>query len=319
MLSSRGLPRKLRLVTILASAAALVFIQTANAQLKIDAGIPQARFLTGEADAIDDWPCFSPDGKLILFSRSRDKGKTWELFVVPAVGGDAKQFVESPLPPPVAETRADWSVRSNRIAFAGVTAGQASGLWLLDSNVAAPLPLKTAVDLKQLYYPSWYPDGRRILAMDAQDLVLKVFDTVSGKVESITDRAKMFAGKPSVSPDGKSIAFAGQPRTGQPYDQNKNSIWLIQNGGEPTLLEHDALQGRSPAWSPDSKHVVFESDRASGHYAIYVADVDGTNVHRLTDFALNATHPSWSSNGRLVVFSTRQSKSNASIAISELP
>ena len=41
------------------------------------------------AGSNDYWPCFSPDGRTVLFSRSPDGGKNWALYRVPADGGTA--------------------------------------------------------------------------------------------------------------------------------------------------------------------------------------------------------------------------------------
>ena len=65
------------------------------------------RFITSDPGATDEWPCFSPDGKTVLFSRTTDGGKHWELFVVPAAGGAARPLTNAPLP--VSATRPDWS------------------------------------------------------------------------------------------------------------------------------------------------------------------------------------------------------------------
>src|SRR5580692_2085380 len=72
-----------------------------------------AKFLTSGAQ--DFWPCFSPDGTHILFSRR--EGETWKLFVVPLSGGPPQLLTRVPLS--VSATRANWSVRTNSVAFTG--------------------------------------------------------------------------------------------------------------------------------------------------------------------------------------------------------
>ncbi|HTK33776.1 MAG TPA: hypothetical protein VL358_00645 [Caulobacteraceae bacterium] len=52
------------------------------------------RLLTHEG--VNYWPCFSPDGKTVLFAR-RDDGKDWSLFRVSSAGGDAQPFTKEPL------------------------------------------------------------------------------------------------------------------------------------------------------------------------------------------------------------------------------
>jgi Tol biopolymer transport system component len=285
----------------------LMFSAAAFSQQLNTTSPPNVRFITSQPGALDEWPCFSPDGKSVLFSRSEDKGKTWIFYIAPTAGGEATRFIRSPLPLPVSATRAVWSTRSNEIAFTGVSTDGVGSLWLVDAQGTQPRPLTSALSATQIFYPSWYPDGRRLLVMDAKNLALKVVDPASSTMETITDRNKVFTGMPSVSPDGSSIAFAGQINDGHPYDQNKNSIWLIKNQEEPRLLEHETLQGRAPTWSPDGKRIVFESNRASGRsYSIFVARADGTGIKQLTDGSLNATHPVWSPTSKQIVFSARQ-------------
>ncbi len=74
------------------------------------------RFLTNSGDGtVDYWPCFSPDGKTVLFSRSVDKGRSLSLWKIAASGGAAEAFAALP----VTATRAAWSAKNNLIAFTG--------------------------------------------------------------------------------------------------------------------------------------------------------------------------------------------------------
>lgn len=176
----------------------------------------------------------------------------------------------------------------------------------------------------QIFYPSWYPDGHQVAVMDAGDLSIKRIDLSKGAVTVLTDLKSVYTGMPSVSPDGKWIAFAGQENKGQPYDQTKNSIWLMEDSGVPRLLESKPNQGRAPTWSPNGKQLVFESDRASsaGLYSIFLINRDGTGITRMTDPALNADHPVWSPDGRHVAFSAHDATQfgpGRSIGIIELP
>src|SRR5215510_15052526 len=66
----------------------------------------QRRLLTADPGARDYWPCFSPDGKIILFSRTADRGKRWDLYVVPVGGGVARPLSRTRLS--VSATRASW-------------------------------------------------------------------------------------------------------------------------------------------------------------------------------------------------------------------
>lgn len=141
--------------------------------------------------------------------------------------------------------------------------------------------------------------------MDGHDLVIKRVDLGTGAAVTLTNRDRILTGMPTVSPDGKSIAFAGQVNKGQRYDQSQNSIWLLDlSNGIEHSLEPTPQQGRAPSWAPDSNRLAFESNRGSflGRYAVFVVNRDGTGLQQITDYKWNATHPVWSPDGRKLAF-----------------
>jgi Tol biopolymer transport system component len=263
-----------------------------------------ARFLATDPGANDYWPCFSPDGEKILFSRTVDGGKTWDVFVVPASGGEAHKLSDSRLP--VSATRANWSPRSNLIAFTGTSSDDKSSVWLIQVDGIAARQLISPGLSNTVFYPSFYPDGERLAVIDAVENVIKRIDMKQGVAVAVTDRQKVLSGMPSVSPDGKWIAFAGQKNTGQAYDQSKNSIWLISETGALRSLEAIPSQGRTPAWSADGQWLAFESNRGdSTHqlYAVFIVKRDGIGLRQITPYELNANHPVWSPDAKRLAFS----------------
>jgi hypothetical protein len=123
------------------------------------------RFLT--AGGSDYWPCFSPNGKTVLFSRTTN-GHDWELLRVPVSGGEAEKLAKSLLP--VAATRGSWSSKTNLIAFTGMSADGSSATWVIKSDGTGAHALTAAGLSDQMFYPSWYPDGSRLVAMDGRNL-----------------------------------------------------------------------------------------------------------------------------------------------------
>ena len=216
----------------------------------------QVRFLTNDSSAVDFWPCFSPDGKTILFSRTFDLEK-WEFFSISLIDGEVDRFSKMKIS--ISETRASWSKTHNIIVFTGVPNVNEASVWLIKADGSDLKQLKIDGLSNLVFYPSWYPDSFHLAVMDAKDQVIKRIDIPNQIATTITDKTKVLTGRPSVSPDGKLIAFAGQENVGLPYNQKINSIWLIDETGQAKFLENELFQGRSPAWSPDGKKLVFDS------------------------------------------------------------
>jgi Tol biopolymer transport system component len=275
-----------------------------------------ARIIAAGDQGSSDWPCFSPDGGSVLFAHSMDR-HTWVLMHAPVAGEAAKPVNGAHMP--ASATRPSWSSTAGLIAFTGTTGGR-DQVWVMrpDGTEAHAITVLGLSD--QIYYPSWYPDGRHLVAMDGKDFAIRRFSLEGGPAVAMTDSMQVFAGKPSVSPDGQWIAFAGQKNQGQSYDQTQNVIWLLGPGGRCKTLEANPLQGRAPVWSPDGVHLAFQSNRGNpyGLYAIFIISRDGTNLTQITPYRFHATHAAWSPNGKHMAMAIRDG-GNSRIAVADLP
>jgi dipeptidyl aminopeptidase/acylaminoacyl peptidase len=73
--------------------------------------------------------------------------------------------------------------------------------------------------------------------------------------------------------------------------------------GAVRRLTFDAADDWDPHWSPDGKHLLWSSNR-SGHFEVWIADVDGTGARQLTANGVDAENPTMSADGAWVVYSS---------------
>jgi len=102
---------------------------------------------------------------------------------------------------------------------------------------------------------------------------------------------------PSWTPDGRAIAYTSY-LTGFPdviVSHMFEGRMATPAGG--TTEVHNSL----PAFSPDGTQIAFNTNRDDNN-DIWVVNVDGTNLRRLTNHPMIDTSPTWSPNGRQVAF-----------------
>jgi Tol biopolymer transport system component len=128
------------------------------------------------------------------------------------------------------------------------------------------------------FSPKWAPDGNTLVLTDTEGGVFSV-PAGGGKVSPITWRSvsrireRTVGGENAVSPDGKTIVFAGV-KDGTPGIH----LWTIPvEGGEPTQLtagQSESIEDRFPCWSPDGTGIAFvRGERRLGDIEYY-ANVD---------------------------------------------
>jgi dipeptidyl aminopeptidase/acylaminoacyl peptidase len=105
----------------------------------------------------------------------------------------------------------------------------------------------------------------------------------------------------SISPDGSRVAF-------EKTVHHDTTLW-IQAIHARSAIRLTAGNGKSaydefePVWSPDGTRIAFFSDaRSKEHPALYTADANGRNVHRLNALGGLPQSLQWSPDGRSLAF-----------------
>jgi serine/threonine protein kinase/Tol biopolymer transport system component len=102
-------------------------------------------------------------------------------------------------------------------------------------------------------------------------------------------------GQPSLSPDGRSVAFVSN-RDGQ-WDVY---VGLVTGGGLVRLTSDPNVEGR-PRWSPDGTKLLYSRLNESGLQDLWVTPAFPGNARRLVP---NAFSPAWSVDGRQIAYSS---------------
>jgi Tol biopolymer transport system component len=79
-------------------------------------------------------------------------------------------------------------------------------------------------------------------------------------------------------------------------------IWAIslRTGVARQVTNHPAAD-EEPAWAPDGRSILFDSDR-NGNADIFVVNPDGTNLRQLTTSPAKEDHGAWSPDGNWIAY-----------------
>ena len=175
--------------------------------VEVDSG--RVRRITRGARAYD--PDVSPDGGAVVFARKM--GDRSELFTTPVGGGELRRLTQSA--PGVEWSGARWSPKGDSLVAARLLPGGWLNLVRVDSETGE-VRLLTRDRAKDVE-PTWTPGGESIVFRSDRDGIsnlheLRLADGVVARISNVLGGAF----EPSVSPDGRSIAFSDYSSRG--YD-----------------------------------------------------------------------------------------------------
>jgi dipeptidyl aminopeptidase/acylaminoacyl peptidase len=115
-------------------------------------------------------------------------------------------------------------------------------------------------------------------------------------------------GRPTWSPDGKSIAFISNM-------SGRNNLWLVPaEGGWPVQVTVSDQRQSSPAWSPDGKWIAYQSDYDGDELwdIFLVSPKTGKVVNLTSTREISEMNPTWSPDGRYLAYEVKPKTSAAS-------
>lgn len=161
--------------------------------------------------------------------------------------------------------------------------------------------------------PAWSGPGDALAYVSffgGQGPALYFADIASGRKSPLVTDGTLNA-SPSVSPDGRRIAFA------RAIGANIEIFLCNRDGSAVRRLSNSGGIDTNPAWSPSGQEIAFTSSRA-GSPQIYVMDVEGSNVRRVTFQGEYNDGADWSPDGTRLAYATRAERNRFDIAVLDL-
>lgn len=153
----------------------------------------------------------------------------------------------------------------------------------------------------------WSPDGQRMaFTSEREDGRSDIFvmripndSTRMPEVEQISDGSTRYTYlSPQWTPDGASIFYIATD--GRLIDSLR--VFNIVEGEERRLTTFNGVEYYDAlSISPDGEQIAFASQR-DGNWEIYVMEIDGSNVRRLTSNRADDRDPAWSPDGTQIAF-----------------
>jgi TolB protein len=183
-----------------------------------------------------------------------------------------------------------WSADGSKIAFSSSRGGTPQ-IYVADASGGNPHRMTTnrGPDVS----PVWNrKTGAQIAYVSGQTGLPQIYtmEADGTNQQRVTDQG--YAVSPAWAPNGQFLSLAWIRKYG-PGEPGSSDIYLMDIASKQWVqLTHDGGRNDFPSWSPDGRHIVFQSSR-SGKEEIWMMLADGTKTRQLT-FTGRNTQPNWS-------------------------
>ncbi|MBV8817908.1 MAG: PD40 domain-containing protein [Acidobacteriaceae bacterium] len=285
-------------------------------------------------------PAWSPDGTYIAFHRVA--GGDTGVYVIPALGGPERKLASTNIPYNIATT-ISWSPNGRWIAYgAHMTNPAADHIFLVSVDTLEVRALPHEPKCWAEANPLFSHDGRTLFfscVHSANSIEIHSVPSAGGAPTAVVPAQNVMVGY-ALSADDSRIVFSHFGAGGQTLsvasvkdhsvhaiegaegvwpsisardnqlaysaDTGRTSIWrrdILHPELQPTRILSSSRSENTAQYSPDGKHIAFESDRG-GPWAVWMSDVDGGNLVRVSKEIRGAETPRWSPDGRRIAFDT---------------
>lgn len=279
-------------------------------RVSIDGGTPMA--VSADRYANEYWAAPAPDGKALAFTARGITSSQWwrkghshldesELWLMRESAGGVPSYERIGADSGGKEMWPMWTADGRALYFVSDRGG-AQNIWMRPVGGAAR-PVTSFQDGRVLW-PSISYDGRAIVF--ERDFRIWRLDVASGAAHEIpvtlrgapaglaTEHLTLTSDlqELALSPDGKKVAFIVR---GEVFAAP------AKEGGDAARITTTPANETGVAWSPDSRRIVYVSDR-DGPQHIYLYDFATRTESRLTNDARSDVSPRFSPDGTMLAF-----------------
>jgi Tol biopolymer transport system component len=293
----------------------IAFIRDPSIYLVSPLGGTERRFLDFPASTRPRW---SPDGRWLAVSRQRSADeRTPEsagIHIVSVPAGNA--LVATQAKWPSFHVFPDFSPDGHTLAYSACTR-VAAGVAACDVHVLSldervrPVGGARQLTHQGLWHSGlvWARDGRSIIYSDGFTQRARLWRVLADGSQS-----------PEELPLGRGGSTPFMPRNSDRLGFLRNltdvDIYRLQEGSRVAPIFASTGWDLLPAYSPDGRHIAFNSDRDNKGYEVFLASADGSNVSQLTrgdGKGQGNGAASWSPDGQRIAFDSQGGDSHFSI------
>ena len=147
--------------------------------------------------------------------------------------------------------------------------------------------------------------SKPIVYLNVSDLKLAIYEVASSESKIIN--SKCLDTHPNWSPDYQKIVLSADCTSDKSSNGAKfmefAEIYTMNKNGKGRIRLTDSGKNFAPRWSPDSKKILFQSNR-NRNEQVYIMNSDGSNQKNISNNSLSETLPDWHPEGDKIVFTS---------------